>query len=156
MCRISDGENVARAIFSPRMVYQGHVLPAAFELRAQISEEYISVMRMAVDSWKEDIIRIPQRKNRKLYGYAEMNVGAIRNIHKNNVTYDVKPCHNDTLKSHAGIFITVNKEKLIGGRELVSIEDKKAQDFILLSIRHELTKIAQQGLKMLSSPASSI
>ena len=82
MCQISDSENVARAIFSPRMVHQGRVLPAAFELRSQINEEYLSVMRMAIESWKEDILRIPQRKNRKLFGYSEMNVGDIRNIHK--------------------------------------------------------------------------
>ena len=146
---ISDSENVARAIFAPRMVYQGHILPAAFELRAQINEEYISVIRMAIESWKDDMLRIPQRKNRKLYGYAEMNVGGIRNIRKENVTFDVKPCENDVSKSHAGIFVTVNKEKLIGGRALLSIEDKNAQDFILLSIRQELAKIAQKGLKVL-------
>ena len=147
---MSDSENVARAIFSPRMVHQGHVLPAAFELRAQINEEYLSVMRMAVESWKDDILRIPQRKNRKLYGYSEMNVGDIRNIHKDDVVYDVKPCDNEIVKSHAGIFITVKREKLIGGRELMGIEDKKAQDFMLLSIRQELAKIAQRGLRMLS------
>ena len=105
---------------------------------------------MSLSSWKEDIMRIPQRKNRKLYGYAEMNVGNIRNIRKNNVTFDVKPCDNDIVKSHAGIFITVNKEKLIGGRELMSIEDKNAQDFMLLSIRQELAKLAQRGLKMIA------
>ena len=146
---ISDRENVARAIFSPRMVHQGHILPTAFELRAQINEEYVSVMRMSIESWKKDILLIPQRKNRKLYGYAEMNVGDIRNIQKDNVTYDVRPCANDLAKSHAGIFITVGKEKLIGGRVLMSIEDKNAQDFLLLSIRQELARIAQRGLKVL-------
>lgn len=146
---IRDHENVARAIFSPKMVYEGHILPAAFELRPQINEEYISVMRMAIASWKDDLLRIPQRNNRRLYGYAEMNVGDIRGIRKENVTYGVKPCENGAVKSHAGIFVTVNKEKLIGGRALLSIDDKNAQDFILLSIRQELAKIAQRGLKML-------
>lgn len=72
---IADYEDVARAIFSPKMVFRGKILPAAFELRPQMSEEYLSVMRMAFISWKEDILNIPQRKNRRLYGYAEMNVG---------------------------------------------------------------------------------
>ena len=31
----------------------------------------------------------------------------------------------------------------------MSIEDENAQDFILLSIRQELAKIAQKGLKVL-------
>ena len=146
---IPNEENVARAIFSPKMVYRGMILPAAFELRAQMGEEYISVMRMVYDSWKEDILKIPQRKNRTLYGYAEMNVGVIRNIKKDNVVYDVKPCDNDSVKSHAGIYIMVNNEKLIGGKPLSNITDKNAQDFMLLSIRGELVKIAQRGLSII-------
>lgn len=145
---ISNQENVARAVFSPKMIYRGRILPATFELRPHIGEEYISVMRMVFNSWKEDLIKIPQRKNRILYGYAEMNVGEVRSIKKPNVIYDVKVCDNDTVESHAGIFITVNNEKLIGGRLLVSIKDKAAQDFILLSIRQELVKIAQRGLRV--------
>ena len=84
-----------------------------------MAEEYLSVTRMSFVSWKEDILNIPQRKNRLLYGYAEMNVGEIRNIRKDNVKYDVVPCDNKTAPSHAGIFITVNNEKLIiqGGKE---------------------------------------
>ena len=148
---ISSEENVARAIFSPKMVYRGMILPAAFELRPQIGEEYISVMRMAFDSWKEDILKIPQRKNKILYGYAEMNVGDIRNIKKDNVIYDVKPCDNNSVKSHAGIYIMVNNEKLVGGKPLSDITDKNAQDFMLLSIRGELVKIAQRGLTVIPS-----
>lgn len=72
---IADHEDVARAVFSPKMVFRGMILPAAFELRPQMAEEYLSVMRMSFISWKEDILSIPQRKNRQLYGYAEMNVG---------------------------------------------------------------------------------
>ena len=112
-----------------------------------MAEEYLSVTRMSFVSWKEDILNIPQRKNRLLYGYAEMNVGEIRNIRKDNVKYDVVPCDNKTAPSHAGIFITVNNEKLIGGRPLLSIQDKNAQDFMLLSIRQELVKIAQKRLR---------
>lgn len=134
--------------FSPKMVYRGMILPAAFELRSQMAEEYLSVMRMSFNSWREDILKIPQRKNRQLYGYAEMNVGEIRNIHKDHVKYEVVPCDNITTPSHAGIFITVNNEKLIGGCPLLSIQDKNAQDFMLLSIRQELVKIAQKRLRV--------
>ena len=149
MCIIPDHENVARAIFSPKMVYRGRLLPAAFELRPQLSERYVSVMRMSFDSWKQDILNIPQRKNRQFYGYAEMGVGAIRSIKKDHVRYDVMPVDNETTKSHAGIFITVNSEQLIGGRPLLTIEDKNAQDYMLLAIRQELVKIAQQKLTVL-------
>jgi hypothetical protein len=149
MCLITNQEDVARAIFSPKMVYHGQILPAAFELRPQIGEEYLSVMRMSIDTWKSDIMQIPQRRNRVLYGYAEMNVGEVRNIKKDHVVYDIKPCENESMRSHAGIFITVNNEKLIGGRPLLSVDNKNAQDFMLLSIRQELVKIAQQRLKII-------
>ena len=145
---IADQEVVARAIFSPKMVFRGKILPAAFELRPHIAEEYLSVMRMSFNSWKEDILSIPQRRNRQLYGYAEMNVGEIRTIRKDHVKYDVVPCDNTTTPSHAGIFITVNSEKLIGGRPLLSIQDKIAQDFMLLSIRQELVRISQKRLRV--------
>ena len=72
---IEDIENVARAIFSPKMIIDGEIQPEAFRLRSSISENYLSVMRMSVPSWVEDVKKIPQRKNRKLYGFAEMNVG---------------------------------------------------------------------------------
>lgn len=149
MCVIADQEDVARAVFSPKMVFRGMILPAAFELRPHMSEEYLSVMRMYFNTWKEDILNIPQRKNRQLYGYAEMNVGEIRNIHKDHVKYDVEPCDNIATPSHAGIFITVNNEKLVGGRQLLSIQDKNAQDFMLLSIRQELVRIAQKRLRVM-------
>lgn len=77
-----------------------------------------------------------------------MNVGEIRSIKKDSVKYDVKPIDNDTIKSHAGIFITVNNEKLIGDRPLLNIENKNAQDFFLLSLRQELVRIAQKRLRV--------
>ena len=110
---IADLENVARAIFSPKMVINGEIQPETFRLRASISEDCISVMRMSISTWIEDIKRIPQRKNRKLYGFAEMNVGEIRNIQLNSVKYDVQEYHNELAPSHAGI-----------QRELVDIAQK--------------------------------
>lgn len=147
---ILDKEDVARAIFSPRMVYRGQILPAAFELRPQLAEDYVSVMRMIFESWKKDVLSIPQRKNRQLYGYAEMNVGEIRDIQKDSVIYDVIPTDNATVKSHAGIVISVNGERIVGGRQISTINNKNAQDFLLLSIRQELVRLAQKRLKVLN------
>ncbi|MBO4719554.1 MAG: hypothetical protein J5658_06750 [Prevotella sp.] len=143
---ISDSENVARAIFSPKMIVYGEILPEAFRLRASITENYLSVMRITIPSWIEDIKRIPQRKNRKLYGFAEMNVGEIRGIQLNNVVYDVRECLNESSLSHAGIFITVNGEDLIGGKAVSKPEPDMEQDFLLLAIQRELVDIAQKGL----------
>lgn len=143
---IEDKENVARAIFSPKMVINGEIQPEAFRLRASISEDCLSVMRMSFPSWIDDIKRIPQRKNRKLYGFAEINVGEIRHIHLQNVSYDVLECHSESAPSHAGIFISVNGENLIGGKCMKMTEPDMEQDFLMLAIQRELVDIAQKGL----------
>lgn len=143
---IPDTENVARAIFSPRMIIGDEIQPAAFRLRASINEDYLSVMRLSIPSWLDDIKRIPQQQNRQLFGYAEMNVGEIRNIQLKNVTYDVHEIPNEAMLSHVGIYIMVNGENLIGGKKLENIQDGEEQDFLILAIQRELVEIAQKGL----------
>ena len=143
---IPDTENVARAIFSPRMIIGDEIQPAAFRLRASINEDYLSVMRLSIPSWLDDIKRIPQRQNRQLFGYAEMNVGEIRNIQLKNVTYDVHEIPNEAMLSHVGIYIMVNGENLIGGKKLENIQVGEEQDFLILAIQRELVEIAQKGL----------
>ena len=144
---IADTENVARAIFSPRMIINGELQPEAFRLRASINEDYLSVMRLSIPSWLDDIKLIPQRQNRQLYGYAEMNVGEIRDIQLKSVTYDVCELSIEKVLSHAGIFIKVNGENLIGGKMLDSVQDGKEQDFLILAIQRELVEIAQKRLR---------
>lgn len=75
-----------------------------------------------------------------------MNVGEIRHIPLKGVEYDVKDCSLTGVKSHAGIFITVNGESMIGGKALTTIESGVEQDFMLLAIQRELVEIAQKGL----------
>lgn len=113
---INNEENVARVIFSPRMIYQGVLQTEAFRLREHLAESYISVLRMAIPTWEKDVMQIPQRKNRQLYGYAVMNVGKIRDAKFQQVEFDVIGCNDQIMKSHAGIFITVNGEPLVGGK----------------------------------------
>jgi len=146
---VEDSESVARAIFSPRMVVNGEIQPEAFCLRASIHEEYLSVMRMSFPSWIDDVKSIPQRKNRKLYGYAEMGVKDIRAIRLKGVAYDVKECASSDSPSHAGIFITVNGESVVGGKTLTTIAPGTEQDFLLLAIQRELSDLAQNGIHQL-------
>ena len=101
---------------------------------------------MSVESWKNDVASIPERKDRILYGYAEMNVGEIRNIKLNDVIYDVKDCGSENHPSHAGIFISVKGENLIGGKMLESVETASEQEFLLLAIQRELVDIAQKNI----------
>lgn len=143
---IPDSENVARAIFSPKMIVNGEIQPEAFRLRASINEDCLSVVRMSISSWIEDIKKIPQRNNRKLYGFAEMNVGEIRSIRLKNVDYDVRECATESTPSHCGIFITLNGKNLIGGVSFDWPETDTEQDFVLLAIQRELVDVAQKGL----------
>lgn len=69
-----------------------------------------------------------------------------RQIQLNNVLYDVKECPTESMPSHAGIFITVNGEDLIGGKNLEMPEPEMEQHFLLLAIQRELVDIAQKGL----------
>ena len=75
-----------------------------------------------------------------------MNAGEIRHIRLSNVSYDVQDCSTESLPSHAGIFITVNGENLIGGKSIEMSEPDMEQDFLLLAIQRELVDIAQKGL----------
>lgn len=143
---INNQENVARVLFSPRMIVDGKIQPEAFRLRDSINEDYLSVMRMAFPTWKKDVGRIPQRKNRKLYGYAEMNVGEISGIRLKGVRYDVRECPQSSFSSHAGIFISVHGEKLIGGNLLKGVQNAMEQDYLVLAIQRELVDIAQKKL----------
>ncbi len=147
---INNEENVARVIFSPRMVYKGVLQTEAFRLREHIAESYLSVLRMTIPTWQTDVMLIPQRKNRQLFGYAVMNVGEIREAKFQQVEYDVMAFNDQEMKSHAGIFITVDGEQLIGGKKLENIKDNDAQDFLLLLIQRRLVEIARKNLRMIA------
>ena len=141
---------MARVIFSPPMVYKGVLQTEAFRLREHIAESYLSVLRMTIPTWQTDVMLIPQRKNRQLFGYAVMNVGEIREAKFQQVEYDVMAFNDQEMKSHAGIFITVDGEQLIGGKKLENIKDNDAQDFLLLLIQRRLVEIARNNLRMIA------
>ena len=143
---IADIEDVARAIFSPKMIVNGEIQPEAFRLRFAIGEDYLSVMRIYVPSWLDDIRSIPQRKNRRLHGFAEMNVGEIRGIRLKNVAYDIREAPSANVPSHAGIYIEVCGSQLTTDNLSVKILPDTEQDFLLLAIQRELVDIAQKGL----------
>ncbi len=105
---------------------------------------------MTIPTWQTDVMLIPQRKNRQLFGYAVMNVGEIREAKFQQVEYDVMAFNDQEMKSHAGIFITVDGEQLIGGKKLENIKDNDAQDFLLLLIQRRLVEIARKNLRMIA------
>lgn len=153
MIRIDDAEDVARAIFSPQMIGpDGELLLSAFALRVfkdGTTEDYVSVSRTSIESWLKDIRQIPQRRNRQLYGYAELNVGQIHHIelqlNGHDVVFNVFDCSEGSTPSHAGIFINIEGNVLKGGSNSVlsALIPNQPESFVMMSIQEELLSIAK-------------
>lgn len=153
MTRIDDTEDVARAIFSPQMIGpDGELMLAAFALRVfkdGTAEDYISVNRITIESWLDDIRQIPQRKNRVLYGYAELNVGQVHSIDLqldgHDIVFHVFDCSEGSTPSHAGIFVTIEGNVLTGGANAVlsKLVRNQPENFIMMAIQEELLSIAK-------------
>lgn len=147
--QIDNTENVARVIFSPKMIYNGKLLPAAFELRGQISEDYLSVLRTSVPSWKSEMQMIPNRKNRTAVGYALLNVGETRGLSDKDTVYDVCDKSKQSMKSHAGITITYHSEQVVGEKPLNVDDSSLSEDYIRMAMRYKLVKLAQKRLVLI-------
>jgi hypothetical protein len=121
--KLPDTEYVARAIFLPAMLdSNGNVSLAAFSLRH--NEGYFSVARMAVDSWMDDIMRIPTSATRQYGGYCKMGVGNIRNLdftynQEHKVAFDVIDKATTKNKSHSGIELLFGEDTLKGDKTAV-------------------------------------
>ena len=146
--KILRAEHVARAIFLPGMLdSNGNVSLAAFSIRH--NEDYISVARMAVTSWLEDIRRIPTLPTRQLGGYCKLNVGDIRNLgfiyNKNNeVAFDVEDKATAKNKSHAGIVLFFGEKTLKGDKTAVlkPLPTGVSATGLLMRIQAKLSQLA--------------
>ena len=147
---IVDSELVARMIFPPQMVDEGEVLPAAFILRPSINEEYLSVLRISVDTFNRDMKRILFGRKRSFYGFAVMNVSEIHAIRlkegNSSLTCNVRVVDNEQLKSHAGIFIILDGKAVTGAMSFEQLGYGNVQSHLLLAIRFRLAEIANNGL----------
>ncbi len=147
---IDNHELVARIIFPPQMILMGKVMPAAFVLRPSINEEYLSILRISVPTFNQDIKKIIYGRKRSFYGYAVMNAGE---IHAINLTEEghcakclVKTVDADIFQSHGGIFIILDDKQVTGSMSFESLEEGKLQNHLLLALRFKLKEIANKGL----------
>lgn len=107
---------------------------------------------MSVNSWLTDINKIPQYKNRLLYGYATLNIGQIRLIKlfadDYPIFFDTIDCSNADSKSHAGIIVQINGTTITGGHNPIfeTLELNEPEDYIMMAIQAELLKIASPNL----------
>jgi len=149
---MDDKENVAR-LLKNLWFYDGELSPAAFNLRPQIHESYISVLRESCDSFLKDVKVVTHGKCPVLY--ARLNVGELRGLQvdslEDDVCFDVKIVDNTFLSSHAGIFIYINSQQIVGGEPLESYELRHgvSADSVLLLIREVLSDYARNKLEEL-------
>ena len=145
---IETREDVARILFSPKMIHNGTLLPAAFELRSHISEDYLSVLRTSIPSWKEEMQLVPNRRNRTAIAYSTLNVGETRALSDDDTIFDVVAYPSEKFKSHAGITIKYKGEKVIGGIPIKQ-SSLTAESFIRLAIRYKLLVLARKEVHYL-------
>lgn len=145
---IENREDVARILFSPKMIHNGTLLPAAFELRSHISEDYLSVLRTSIPSWKEEMKLVPNRRNRTAIAYSTLNVGETRALSDDDTIFDVVAYPSEKFKSHAGITIKYKGKKVIGGIPIKQ-SSLTAESFIRLAIRYKLLVLARKEVHYL-------
>ena len=135
---VDDTEDVARMLFSPLFIDKGQLSPTAFALRVfnDTPETYISVLRTCFDCFLSDTEQIKPPYANTIYGYALLNVGEVRGIKilsEQDIRFDVLSRGIGKLKSHAGIFVTIDQKLLKGGQRPPS----------LLRIQNKLLRIAE-------------
>ena len=144
-----DNENVAR-LLKKVWICDGVISSAAFNLRPQIHETYISVLRECVGTFALDIKKICKELP---VDYALMPINSVKSLKivsiEDDIKFSVKAVDNATIKSHAGIFITINEQQLVGGEPFESLEIKrgKSADCVLLEIRKSIAKLASRNIK---------
>lgn len=117
---VGEEESVARIIFSPSYIYNGHVSPTAFRwdiLPSGHVEDYISVLRGDESNLDTQTKRFRARKEGDMrYGYALMGVGSIREIGKDTIgmqtKVDVLSFPSKTHPNHAGIVVEMANERV--------------------------------------------
>ena len=147
---IDNSEKIARAIFSPAMIDdEGRISKAAFSLRH--NESYISVARMSIEGWLNDIKSIPVNSSRQLEGYGILIVGDVRTLEINffdkKVSFLVDDKSSSSNKSHAGIIIVYNEMLLKGDKNngLKPLEKHIPASMLLLKIQTKLANIANKA-----------
>ena len=147
---VNNNEIVARIIFPPQMIQDGHITPAAFVLRPSIDEEYLSVLRVSTPSFNTDVKSIIYGRKRSFYGYAVMRVDEINSLtlseHDFTVFCNTKIVDNQKYNSHAGIFVLINGSPITGAMSFEKLPYGATQQHLLFAIRFCLTEIADRGL----------
>jgi len=154
MIQLDDKEDVAR-VLKPIWLCEGVVSPSAFNLRPHIHESYISVLRHTHAAFVKDVYAVA--RGQKQISYALTNTGELRQLQvdaiEDKITFDVAAIDNQQLTSHAGVFIYVNNQQVVGGEPFESLDLKHgvSVDSVLLSVRDTLADYAQNNIQTITN-----
>ena len=135
----------------------GKIAADAFALRPRLHEDYVSVLRISHRDFLSDLGTVSKNSMDCTYALLSTNEVkdlAIPEVLPNHVSYLVAAVDNQRMKSHAGIFVSVNGECLVGGLPLAKfVECGQAKSSTLLLIQMKLAKLAERNVKrILLSP----
>lgn len=150
---VADDEQVAR-IVSHEWVIDGELQLAAFALAPR--ETYLSVNRPTVETYDEDVLQFvsahPYYLDEKNQSYkrALLEVKGVRAISvekdgmRLNANVEVEPRDSHT-KSHAGIFVRVDGENVVHGRQLPEgqLPYNISEEYLLQQVQWELLELAE-------------
>ncbi len=129
----------------------GKISAEAFALRPRLHEDYISVLRENHVDFMADLCAVCKKDID--CSYASLFVEQVEKLNvpellPNEVKFLVSGVDNIKMKSHAGIFVTVNGEKLVGGQPLASLVNRGlAQKTAVMMIQLKLSKLAEMNVK---------
>ncbi len=114
---------------------------------------------MAIDGWLDDILRIPQTPQRRLYGYCKLNTGDIRKLcfsydEENDIGFDVQDKSSSSNKSHAGIVILFGENFLKGDKTevLKPLPSGISATGLLMRIQTRLAQLANENVFKIPEP----
>jgi len=152
MNSIGKDERVAR-VLKPSWLYKGEIAAAAFNLRPTLKETYVSVLREHIPTFEQDAKTVCKEKKNILYASIKVDELEERKetVAEQTVTFQIKETDNDTLKSHAGIFIAVNGHNIVGGEPFESYikESFVSENDIILEISKRLAKVGGKDIRSL-------
>lgn len=134
-------------------LYQGKVAADAFVLRPRLKEDYVSVLREGHFDFLSDLCAVCKKTIDCTY--ASLAIPQIERLDlpelaPNHIKYMVSLVDNQRLKSHAGIFVSVNDEILVGGKPLSNyLVAGQSQSSAIMLVQLKLAKLAEKNIKRL-------
>lgn len=148
----------------------GKIAADAFALRPRIHEDYVSVLREEHMGFLADLCVVCKKSIDCSYAslfVEQVGKLVVPELLPHQIKYQVSAVDNQKMKSHAGIFVSVDGELMVGGKPLTSFLSGSAQNSAVMLIQLKLARLAEKNVKrvllssslqgaIVSEPAASI